>query len=160
MGEEKAGISQKELKAFLTGKVIELKEVNDGVFSEGIMGEGMAIIPENNLLYAPADAIVSVLMQDSRHACGLTLENGMELLLHVGIDTVDMNGDGFRYLVSEGQKVAAGTPLLEFDRDKIKAAGHRDVTVCIVTEPAGAENLRFMTGIKGEAGITSVAVFE
>ena len=130
------------------------------VFSEGIMGEGMAIIPENNLLYAPADALVSVLMQDSRHACGLTLENGMELLLHVGIDTVDMNGDGFRYLVSEGQKVAAGTPLLEFDRDKIKAAGHRDVTVCIVTEPAGAENLRFMTGIKGEAGITSVAVFE
>ncbi len=160
LGEEKAGISQKELKAFLTGKVIELKEVNDGVFSEGIMGEGMAIIPENNLLYAPADALVSVLMQDSRHACGLTLENGMELLLHVGIDTVDMNGDGFRYLVSEGQKVAAGTPLLEFDRDKIKAAGHRDVTVCIVTEPAGAENLRFMTGIKGEAGITSVAVFE
>lgn len=150
----------KELKAFLTGKVIELKEVNDGVFSEGIMGEGIAIVPENNILYAPADAVVSVLMQDSRHACGLTLDNGMELLLHVGIDTVDMNGDGFRYFVSEGQKVNAGAPLLEFDRDKIKAAGHPDTTVCIITEPAGAEHIQFATGIKGEAGETVVAVFD
>lgn len=152
--------SGKELKAFLTGKVIELKEVNDGVFSEGIMGEGIAIVPENNMLYAPADAVVSVLMQDSRHACGLTLENGMELLLHVGIDTVDMNGDGFKYLVSEGQKVKSGTPLIEFDQKKIKAAGHPDTTVCIITEPASAENIRFVTGIKGEAKETVVAVFE
>lgn len=158
--EQEAKTLGKELKAFLTGKVIELKEVNDGVFSEGIMGEGIAIVPENNILYAPADAVVSVLMQDSRHACGLTLDNGMELLLHVGIDTVDMNGDGFRYFVSEGQKVNAGAPLLEFDRDKIKAAGHPDTTVCIITEPAGAEHIRFVTGIKGEAGETVVAVFD
>lgn len=158
--EQEAKTLGKELKAFLTGKVIELKEVNDGVFSEGIMGEGIAIIPENNILYAPADAVVSVLMQDSRHACGLTLDDGMELLLHVGIDTVDMNGDGFRYFVSEGQKVNTGAPLLEFDRDKIKAAGHPDTTVCIITEPAGAEHIRFVTGIKGEAGETVVAVFD
>lgn len=160
LAEQEAKTLGKELKAFLTGKVIELKEVNDGVFSEGIMGEGIAIVPENNILYAPADAVVSVLMQDSRHACGLTLDNGMELLLHVGIDTVDMNGDGFRYFVSEGQKVNAGAPLLEFDRDKIKAAGHPDTTVCIITEPAGAEHIRFVTGIKGEAGETVVAVFD
>ncbi len=142
--------------AFLTGKVIRLKEVGDGVFSEGVMGEGVAIIPENNILYAPADAVVSVLMQDSRHACGLTLDNGVELLLHVGIDTVDMKGDGFTYLVSEGQRVTAGTPLLQFDKDKIRAAGHPDTTVCIVTEPADMKNIRFITGVRGEANVTEV----
>ena len=105
-----------ELKAFLSGEAIPLKEVGDGVFSEGIMGDGMAIVPESETLYAPADAEVTVMMQDSRHACGLTLENGMEILLHIGIDTVDMKGDGFEYLVKEGEKVSAGTPLIRFDR--------------------------------------------
>ena len=99
-------------------------------------------------------------MQDSRHACGLTLDNGTELLLHIGIDTVDMQGDGFEYLVSEGQKVSAGTPLIRFDREKIKAAGHPDTTVCIITEPGSAENIRFMTGIKGKAKETVIAAFE
>lgn len=151
---------KKELKAFLTGNVIELKEVGDGVFSEGIMGDGLAIIPENDTLYAPTDASVSVLMQDSRHACGLTLDNGTEILLHIGIDTVDMKGDGFEYLVSEGQKVSEGTPLIRFDRAKIKAAGHPDTTVCIITEPGDAKNIRFLTGVRAEAGNTTVAVLE
>lgn len=152
--------SVKELKAFLTGRVIALKEVGDGVFSEGIMGEGIAIVPENDTLYAPADAAVSMLMQESGHACGLTLNNGAELLLHIGIDTVDMKGDGFEYLVSEGQNVSAGTPLIRFDRAKIKAAGHPDTTVCIVTEPGGAEHIRFLTGMESRAKETVVAVFE
>lgn len=146
-----------QLKAFLTGKVIDLKEVNDGVFSEGVMGEGLAIIPENETLYAPADATVSVLMQDSRHACGLTLDNGVEILLHVGIDTVEMKGDGFKYFVEEGQKVKTGDPLIQFDRDKIKAAGHPDTTVCIITEPADTESTVFNTGIDAVANETVVA---
>ncbi|MBD5524085.1 MAG: PTS system trehalose-specific EIIBC component [Lachnospiraceae bacterium] len=151
---------KKELKAFLTGKVIDLKDVNDGVFSEGVMGEGIAIIPENDILYAPVAATVNVLMQDSKHACGLTMDNGMEILLHVGIDTVEMQGDGFAYLVSEGQKVSAGTPLIRFDRDKIKAAGHPDTTVCIITEQGSAKNIQFFTGLTGEAKETVVAAFE
>ena len=122
-----------KLTAFLSGKAIPLKEVKDGVFSEGILGDGMAIIPETETLYAPADAEIAALMPDSRHACGLKLENGMEVLLHIGIDTVSMNGDGFEYLVQEGQKVRAGAPLIKFDRAKIKAAGHRDVTICIIS---------------------------
>ena len=149
-----------ELKAFLTGKVISLKEVGDGVFSEGVMGDGLAIIPENDILYAPADAEVSMIMEESGHACGLTLANGMEVLLHVGIDTVDMKGDGFKYLVSQDQKVKAGTPLIRFDRDKIKAAGHPDVTVCIITEEGNAKNIQFKTGIQAEANKTEIASFE
>lgn len=148
------------LTAFLTGKVIPLKEVNDGVFSEGIMGDGVAIIPENDVLYAPADAQVTVLMDESRHACGLKLDNDMEILLHIGIDTVEMNGDGFEYLVSLDQKVKAGTPLVRFDRDKIKAAGHPDVTVCIVTEEGNAKNFQFESGMHAEAGKTVFARFE
>ncbi len=149
-----------ELKAFLTGKVISLKEVGDGVFSEGVMGDGLAIIPENDTLYAPADAEVSMIMEESGHACGLTLANGMEVLLHVGIDTVDMKGNGFKYLVSQDQKVKAGTPLIRFDRDKIKAAGHPDVTVCIITEEGNAKNIQFKTGIQAEANKTEIASFE
>ena len=152
--------SDKVFKAYLTGKVIPLKEVNDGVFSEGVMGDGFAIIPENETLYSPVDAEVSVLMEGSRHAVGLTMANGMEVLLHIGIDTVDMNGDGFEYLVSQGQKVKAGTPMVRFSREKIKAAGHPDVTVCIVTEEGGAKNIQFTTGIQAKAGETQVASFE
>ena len=147
------------LRAFLTGKVIPLKEVNDGVFSEGIMGDGLAIFPENDTLCAPCDGEVTVLMDESRHACGLTLENGMEILLHIGIDTVEMKGDGFEYLVSLNQKVKAGTPLVRFDREKIRAAGHPDVTVCIVTEEGSAKDFEFKTGIHADAGKTEIASF-
>ncbi|MFV0466801.1 MAG: PTS system trehalose-specific EIIBC component [Lachnospiraceae bacterium] len=149
-----------ELVSFLTGKVIPLKEVNDGVFSEGVMGEGVAIEPADDVLYAPADAQVTVLMDDSKHACGLLLANGMEILLHIGIDTVDMQGDGFSYLIKPDQKVKAGDPLIQFDRNKIKAAGHPDVTVCIITEPGSAENIQFITGMDVKAKEAVIAVFE
>ena len=151
--------SNSSFRAFLTGKVIPLKEVNDGVFSEGVMGDGLAILPENDTLYAPCDGEVTVLMDESRHACGLTLDNGMELLLHIGIDTVEMKGDGFEYLVSLNQKVTKGTPLVRFDREKIRAAGHPDVTVCIVTEEGNAKDIKFVTGIHAEAGKTEIASF-
>lgn len=149
----------KEFKAFLSGKAITLEEVGDGVFSAGIMGDGMAVIPESETLYAPVDAEIAVLMPDSRHACGLRLENGMEILLHIGIDTVSMNGDGFEYLVEEGQKVRAGEPLIRFDRAKIKAAGHPDVTVCIVTEEGDAQDIQFHTGMAVVEKETVVAEF-
>lgn len=147
------------LRAFLTGKVIPLKKVNDGVFSEGVMGDGLAILPENDTLYAPCDGEVTVLMDESRHACGLTLENGMEILLHIGIDTVEMQGDGFEYLVSLNQKVKQGTPLVRFDREKIRIAGHPDVTVCIVTEEGNAKDFEFVTDIHAEAGKTEIVLF-
>lgn len=146
----------KEWKAFLKGKVIPLKEVKDGVFSEGVMGDGLAIVPENNILYAPVNGTITVLMEESRHACGMRLKNGMEILLHVGIDTVDMKGDGFQYLVKEGETVKAGTPLLQFDRDKIKAAGHPDTTVCIITEQGNGGEILFHTGIDADAGKTTI----
>ena len=149
-----------ELKAFATGDVITLKEVNDGVFSEGTMGEGLAIIPENETVYAPADATVNLLMQESRHACGLKLANGAEILLHIGIDTVAMKGDGFEYLVKEGQKVSVGTPLIKFDKKKISEAGYVDTIICVITEPGNMGNIIFVTGIHAIEKETTVAKTE
>lgn len=149
-----------ELKAFATGDVIALKEVNDGVFSEGTMGEGLAIIPENETVYAPADATVNLLMQESRHACGLKLANGAEILLHIGIDTVAMKGDGFEYLVKEGQKVSVGTPLIKFDKKKISEAGYVDTIICVIAEPGNMKNVTFMTGIHAIEKETTVAKTE
>ena len=148
------------MKAFATGEVITLAEVNDGVFSAGIMGDGFAILPENNVIYSPVNGTITVMMQESRHACGLQLENGAEILLHVGLDTVAMNGDGFEYLVKEGQKVSAGTPLIKFDKEKIKAAGYVDTTVCVITEPGKMENVKFVTGVHAVAKETTVATAE
>ncbi len=149
-----------ELKAFATGDVIALKEVNDGVFSAGTMGEGCAIILENETVYAPADATVNLLMQESRHACGLKLANGAQILLHIGIDTVAMKGDGFEYLVKEGQKVSAGTPLIKFDKKKISEAGYVDTIICVIAEPGNMENIVFMTGIYAIEKETTVAKIE
>ena len=160
---EKSEAEEKEvthLTAFLTGDVIPIKEVNDGVFSEGVMGDGIAIIPENDTLYAPADAQVAVLMPESKHACGLKLSNGMDILLHVGLDTVNMQGDGFEYLIEQGQFVKEGTPLIKFDREKIKKAGYRDVTICVISETGNAKNITFETGTTATANKTQVASWE
>ena len=149
-----------EIHAGLTGKVIPLDDVPDDVFSQHVMGDGVAIEPENDTVCAPADATVGVVMADTGHACGLVFYNEMELLIHVGVDTVDMNGDGFELLVKEGEHVKAGQPLIRFDKQKIKAAGHPTVTVFIVTEEGKAQNIQYLTGMQAEAGKTPIIQFE
>ena len=141
-------------------KNVENKEQHQlKAFSAGIMGEGIAIRPEEDTVYAPVDAKVTVLMQESNHAVGLTLANGLELLIHVGIDTVDMQGDGFECLVTEGQQVTEGTPLIRFDREKIKAAGHPDVTVCVITDQGNVKKISLHSGMHAKAGETVIAEF-
>ena len=145
------------LKAICDGRTLPLSEVPDDVFSKGIMGEGMAFEPTNDTIYAPADAKVSVVMEDSRHACGLQLADGTELLIHIGVDTVDMKGDGFTLFVHEGDTVKAGDKLISFSPDKIAAAGHPKTTIFIVTEPAGHNKMTFHTGIETKHGETVAA---
>ena len=146
----------KELKSILDGKVIPIEEAPDDVFSQKIMGDGVAIEPANTVVTAPADCDVSVVMADTGHACGLTLPNGVELLIHVGVDTVDMGGDGFKLLVNEGDHVKAGQKLIEFDPEKIKAAGHPCTTMLIVTAEGSAANIQMHSGIDAKAGETTV----
>ena len=146
----------KELKSILDGKVIPIEEAPDDVFSQKIMGDGVAIEPANTVVTAPADCDVSVVMADTGHACGLTLPNGVELLIHVGVDTVDMGGDGFKLLVNEGDHVKAGQKLIEFDPEKIKAAEHPCTTMLIMTAEGSAANIRMHSGMDAKAGETTV----
>ena len=153
---ESAAADVKELKSILDGKVMPIEEAPDDVFSQKIMGDGLAIEPSTNVVTAPADCDVSVVMADTGHACGLSLPNGVELLIHVGVDTVDMGGDGFKLLVKEGDHVKAGQPLIEFDPAKIKAAGHPCTTMLIVTSEGNAANIKMHSGIDAKAGETTV----
>lgn len=150
----------KELKSILDGKVIPITDVQDEVFSQKIMGDGVAIEPSNTVVTAPADCDVSVVMADTGHACGLTLANGVEFLIHVGVDTVDMGGDGFNLLVNEGDHVKAGQPLIEFDPEKIRAAGHPCTTMLIVTGEGSAAGITMHTGMDVKAGETTVISWE
>ena len=150
----------KELKSILDGKVIPIDQVQDEVFSQKIMGDGVAIEPSNTVVTAPADCDVTVVMADTGHACGLTLPNGVELLIHVGVDTVDMGGDGFHLLVKEGDHVKAGQPLIEFDTQKIKAAGHPCTTMLIVTAEGSASGITMHSGMDAKAGETTVISWE
>ena len=142
----------------LSGRVIPMEEIPDQVFSQGILGEGVGIEPTGNVVVAPADATVCSVMEDSRHAVGLTLDNGAELLIHVGIDTVSMNGDGFQLHVKAGDRVHLGDKLITFDPEKIKAAGHPTTTAFLVTDP-GDLAPTFETNVDAQAGRTVVIRF-
>ena len=109
--------------------------MNDPVFSSGAMGQGLAIKPSEGVVYAPADAEVTIAF-GTGHAYGLKTANGAEILIHVGIDTVTMNGEGFEQKVSQGDKVKVGDVLGTFEIEKIAAAGLDDTTMVIVTNTA------------------------
>lgn len=147
------------LKSPLNGRIIPIEEIPDEVFSQKIMGDGVGIEPTGNTVYAPADATVGVVMADSKHACGLVLDNGMEILIHVGIDTVDMNGDGFELFVKEGDRVKTGDPLISFTPEKIKAAGHPMTTAFLITDNGSAADVRFKPNQEAKAGQTVIAEY-
>ena len=119
----------------IVGSIVDLKDVNDPVFSSGAMGQGIAVKPSEGVVYAPADAEVTIAFATG-HAYGLKTKNGAEILIHVGIDTVSMNGEGFNQQVAQGDKVKAGDVLGTFDATKIAAAGLDDTTMVIVTNTA------------------------
>jgi len=126
------------LRQPLKGTVVPLSAVPDPTFAEQMMGPGLAIEPTGNTVVAPADGTVGATFETS-HAIALVLDDGTELLIHVGIDTVQMKGDGFRTLVAKDARVTAGTPLLEFDLQKIAAAGHPAITPVIVLNNEDAQ---------------------
>lgn len=150
-----SSVNDECLKAFLSGKVIPITEVEDEVFSSKCMGDGVGIIPSSNILYSPYDGTVLVTMGKSKHGCAIKLENGMEIILHVGIDTVNMNGDGFECFIEKGDYVKAGQALIEFDIDKIINAGLSTTSVMIITNDLGRE-ISFNTGIEAIACKTCI----
>lgn len=149
------------LLAPLSGAVKPITDMPDQVFASKAMGDGLAIEPAagEDTVVAPADGVVAATMPGSFHAIGLTLDNGPEVLVHVGIDTVDMGGDGFACLVEQGQRVTAGQPLMTFSAEKIRAAGHPTITAFVVTDEGAATDLALLSGMDAEAGSTTVATY-
>lgn len=156
-----AAATDRVLLAPLSGTVRPITEMPDPVFSSKAMGDGLAIEPAAgaDTVVAPADATVAATMPGSNHAIGLVLDDGMELLVHVGVDTVEMDGDGFACLVDQGQRVSAGQPLMTFSAEKIRAAGHPTAVAFVVTGEGSATGLALLDGMDAEAGVTTVATY-
>lgn len=123
------------------GKIIPYTEIKDETFASGVLGQGVGIEPDEGVVYAPMDGEISS-VAESKHAIGITGAEDMELLIHVGVDTVEMKGDGFNTLVAEGDKVVKGQKIMEFDKAKIKAAGKPDTVVVLLTNSDDYEDLK------------------
>lgn len=123
---------QSNLYAFASGTSMPLSEVPDKVFSTGLLGDGIAIRPRIGELYSPADGDIT-LAADTGHAIGIRMANGMELILHIGLDTVSLNGKGFQVLVKTGDHVQQGTPLVRFSKEVIAQAQLSDIIILAVT---------------------------
>ena len=132
---EKPGSKAAAVSAPVSGICIPLSEVNDAVFSQKILGDGAAIIPSEGKVYAPVNGTVSTVF-DTKHAIGLLSEDGVELLIHIGIDTVNLEGKYFTAHVESGQKIKKGDLLVSFDQEMIRKAGYDTVTPVLITNTA------------------------
>ncbi len=125
----------KTVLAPVDGQAVALSEAPDPVFAQGILGQGIVIKPSGSVAYAPFNGTVSATM-GSGHGVGLLSDDGIEVLIHIGVDTVQMKGEGFQMYVKQDEKVKAGQPLVTFDRAKIKKAGHPDDVMVLISNTA------------------------
>lgn len=126
-------ITEKHVLSPLAGEVEELSDVNDVVFSQGMLGKGAAVFPTDGKIYAPFDAKVRVFNTDTKHAIGLASTDGVELLIHCGLDTVKLDGKGFTSHIKQDQEVKKGDLMLEFDPEFISQQGYDPTTMVLVT---------------------------
>lgn len=145
-----------DLGACVKGEVKNITKSTDEAFSSEAMGKGVCINPSEGIVYAPCDATV-LFTFPTKHAVGLKTNSGVEILIHCGIDTVNMNGEGFETFVKDGQTVTKGTTLLKFDREKIKAASYSDQTMMVVTNAANY-NLEVIENANADVNTTVVKV--
>lgn len=123
---------ERQFHAFAKGEILPLDKVNDPVFAQKMMGDGFAIQLKDSTIYSPADAVISMIAE-TKHAIGFTDSNGVEFLIHVGLDTVNLKGQGFTTFVKVGDKVSQGDKLLEIDIEFMKKQGIDLITPCVIT---------------------------
>lgn len=152
-------IAPNVLVAPASGKAIPLSEVPDPVFAEKLAGDGMAIMIEDNTIVAPADGEVTLIFK-TKHAFAMTLENGLEILVHIGLETVSLDGEGFEQLVEQGTKVKAGTPLIKVNRDFLLSKGLSLATPVLITNVDAAKSITPVESGEVVAGKTPVINFE
>lgn len=143
------------LVSAISGKSIPLSEVPDQVFAQKMAGDGIAIDATGDTVVAPADGELTLVFK-TKHAFALTLSNGIELLVHIGIETVGLGGEGFEQLVEQGAKVKAGTPIIKIDREFIKNKGLSLITPILITNPDVLASINQAENIETIAGETTV----
>lgn len=136
-----------KILAPVEGKAVPMSEVSDPTFSQEILGKGVAIIPAKGRVVAPANGVMSVVF-DTLHAVSLTTEEGAEIIIHVGLDTVNLKGEHYTAHVSQGDHVKAGDLLLEFDIDAIKEAGYDVITPIIICNTPNYPDMKCLTGME------------
>lgn len=146
-----------EMKAVVDGNVVPMSEATDAVFSSLALGNGVVIRSTGNVVVAPADGKISVTMEGSNHAIGMELDGGIEILVHIGVDTVNLKGEGFEALVKTGDEVKAGKELIRFDREGMEAKGYCMEVMQIVMDSDTASKVQYHTGMEAKAGETVVA---
>lgn len=135
-----------ELMAPISGKIIDITDVPDEVFSQKMVGDGIAIEPTCGLVVSPCNGKV-VQVFSTNHAIGIQTKEGLDILIHLGIDTVELKGEGFRRLTETGKEVKIGDVLMEMDIDKIKSLGKHTITPLIITNPEKAKSIEKESGI-------------
>ena len=148
-----------EIVAPIAGKVIDLSEVPDQVFAQKMAGDGIGIDSTGDIIVAPVDGVVALIFK-TNHAFAMILDNEIELLVHIGIDTVELEGTGFQRLIQEGTKVKAGEPIIKIDRELIKEKGYSLVTPVLITNPDKLKEIKYNTSITAEAGKDVVITYK
>ncbi len=143
----------------VNGEVISVTEVKDDVFSSCMLGKGIAIHPADGVVVAPVDGEISVTMEGTNHAVGIRIAEGFDLLIHIGLDTVSLNGEGFTSHISMGQKVKAGDKLITFDKALVESKGLCADVILIALDNPALPALDFKTGMTASAGETVVATW-
>ncbi|SHK08167.1 PTS sugar transporter subunit IIA [Tepidibacter formicigenes] len=135
-------VKNKELiiKAPFDGEIVDITKVNDEAFSSKMLGDGVAVIPSNNIAVAPCDGTITQIFP-TNHAFGITTKEGIEILVHIGIDTVSLKGEGFKRLIEVGSKVKKGTPIIEVDLEYIKKYEKDTITPIIITNMDNVESM-------------------
>lgn len=151
--EHKSGV----LTAAASGDVFPMEQAKDEAFASCMMGKGVVICPEDGKVVAPADGEISVLMEGTNHAVGIHVDEGLDILIHIGIDTVHLKGEGFKAFVAAGQKVKAGELLVEFDKDFVVSKGLCPDVIVISLENPDLPEISYETGKTAKAGETVVA---
>lgn len=141
--EEAEKIPQDTFTSPLEGTLIPLSQVKDETFASGVLGQGVAVVPDKNEVYAPCDGTVTMIF-DTKHAIGFKADSGMEMIIHIGLDTVQLNGKGFEPVVAAGQKVKRGELLLRFDRKLLMDEGYDITTPVIVTDMQPFQRLELL----------------
>lgn len=140
-----------------TGSLIPLSDVPDPVFADGALGQGFGVKPTEDIACAPVSGKL-IAACETGHAYGLRSDSGIEVLVHIGVDTVEMKGDGFDPLVKQGDYVDAGQPLVRFSSSKIKAAGHSDVIATIVTNGSPEKKVKLANIKSVKAGEVAMEI--